>query len=128
MSIPISKTILATKSGSAIKQVTCEACGCQYYYELARASIGSAESLFGLQDETAELHAKKGAQELLGKALKQDSEVVPCPQCGLIQQRMVANARRRKYLGLSITGFLMLALGLVYVFVGLILDAANQDQ
>ena len=108
-------------SGSTVKEVVCEDCGHVYYYELARTADASSGSLFGLQDAAAKEKAQRGAQEKLAGLLRDDSEVVPCPECGRIQLGMVLNARRRKYRRLLAAGILLLVLGLGYLLAGMTL-------
>src|ERR1044072_6259238 len=98
-------------SGSTVKEVVCEDCGHVYYYELARRADAGSGSLFGLQDAAAREKAQKGAQEKLAGLLRDDSEVVRCPDCGPVQLGMVINARRRKYRKLLAAGVLFLLLG-----------------
>ena len=74
----------ATVTGTAVKEVTCEACGTRYSYLATRTATGKAFAPYFLFEShaagSAEKQAKAEAQKLLGPAC----DPVPCPSCGLI--------------------------------------------
>jgi hypothetical protein len=70
------------------KQHTCVACGGGYLYELIRTIQGSAGTADG---------ARANAQKNVQKALERDTDLHPCPTCGLHQPDMIAQRRSRRH-------------------------------
>jgi hypothetical protein len=68
------------------KQHTCVGCGGGYLYELIRTIKGSASSA-----DAARANAQKNVQ----KALASDTDLHPCPTCGLHQPDMIGQRRAR---------------------------------
>jgi hypothetical protein len=70
------------------KQHTCVGCGGNYRYELIRSVKGSAGSAEG---------ARANAQKQVQKTLATDTDLQPCPTCGLHQPDMVAQRRAKRH-------------------------------
>ena len=70
------------------KQHSCVACGGNYLYELVRTIKGSAGSA-----DRARANAQKNVQ----KALASDTDLHPCPTCGLHQPDMIGQRRARRH-------------------------------
>ena len=74
-----------------VVSVTCEKCGCAYYYELTRTGAGSAEAAYGIV--TFSDSAEQQAIEEARRRLTIDAELVPCPQCRWINEDLVCRYR-----------------------------------
>jgi hypothetical protein len=70
------------------KQHTCVGCGGNYRYQLVRSVKGSAGSAEG---------ARAAAQKQVQKTLATDTDLQPCPTCGLHQPDMVAQRRAKRH-------------------------------
>jgi hypothetical protein len=70
------------------KQHTCVACGGGYRYELIRVIRGSARSAEG---------ARAAAQKNFQKTLATDTDLQPCPTCGLHQPDMIGQRRAKRH-------------------------------
>src|SRR5438309_11485813 len=70
------------------KEHTCVACGAVYSYLLERKIVGSAPSA-----AKAEQVARKNVE----RALAQDTDLHPCPTCGLYQPDMLAQRRLTRH-------------------------------
>jgi uncharacterized integral membrane protein len=70
------------------KQHTCVGCGGNYLYELIRTIQGSAGTADG---------ARANAQKNVQKAIDRDTDLHPCPTCGLHQPDMIAQRRSRRH-------------------------------
>lgn len=80
--------------GSVMRLVRCEHCRAEYVYELHREGIGKTSDIAHLTTTGAVDSAKRTATRRLKKALRTDSDPVPCPRCGLYQRHMFFAARR----------------------------------
>jgi hypothetical protein len=92
--IPVGTNYHVAVQGVAYKHVQCEDCGTDYYYRMMRDALGGATSWLFLNQQGAQAAALRKAKEKLEKQLSQESDPVPCPQCGRFQQHMIAYARR----------------------------------
>lgn len=88
------------------KEVSCESCGRDYVYLLARRVQRQAGGLLGTQAD-----AEASAETALRKALGPAVDPVPCPSCGWYQRLMVREARRRWGRGLLSLSLVLLVLG-----------------
>src|SRR5438874_2630964 len=96
------KEFTAAATGSIVRDVTCEKCGCAYHYRLVRRGEGHGHSPYHLNNRGAERRAHDRAQRRLAKMLARDVDPVPCPDCGWIQQEMVHEVRRRRLRWLNV--------------------------
>jgi hypothetical protein len=78
----------ATLHGQVLKFVPCENCSTEYVYVLEREGSGVGTSVYMLNDEGAQDHAKSAADETLRSYLENDFDPVPCPVCGHYQRHM----------------------------------------
>ncbi len=99
-------TYKATQKVSCWKQHRCAQCGSLFRYAFGRTLVG--------QGATAE-QASKNLESVTTKALATDSDLHPCPQCGMIQPDMSAQSKRRSLLWILLAtlvlGFLLVILG-----------------
>src|SRR5205814_8788605 len=87
------ETLTEYATGAVIRQVRCERCGTEYFYELARVTKGTGSAVYGIGKEAARKRAKKSAEKKLARMLLNDGEAVPCPKCKWIQNSMVRELR-----------------------------------
>jgi hypothetical protein len=118
--IYVGKTFTATATGSAIRDVRCERCRCEYHYELARTGVGRASAPYYLGQRSAAARAERGAANDLRKKLGRDHELVPCPGCGWVDSEAIRHVRRRSHRwaytlmivpGVALAGSAIIALG-----------------
>ena len=95
------KKMTATEAGSRVKEVVCEKCGAQYFYERRRAFTASRDAPYFLGQAGARRKAQEAARRGLEKRLAAESEMVPCPDCHWINQSLVDDYRRTLYRDLS---------------------------
>jgi len=110
------RTYNATASAGVIKEVTCEKCHLDYFYQFFRSGTGAVESPYFMNNESAAARSQERAQRSLAAMLHNECEAVPCPQCDHVQEHMVQFFRGRSYgwlrtaagilplIGLAITG------------------------
>ena len=87
----------ATVTGTAVKEVACEACGTRYSYLATRTATGKAFAPYFLFESHAAGSAEKQAKAEAQKLLCPACDPVPCPSCGLIQPAMVRAVRRERH-------------------------------
>ncbi|HEV3145604.1 MAG TPA: hypothetical protein VGZ47_17045 [Gemmataceae bacterium] len=101
--------------GAVPKVVKCEECNQQYVYLFHARSTGVAESPYLLNEAGAQQSAQEQASFTLSYELEHGISVVPCPNCGRIQQHMFPLVTKEKYgwigaIVLSLSVFAALAL------------------
>lgn len=106
MTIRFGREIEATVSGSALRSVCCEQCNHRYAYELKREGTGTEFAWFYLGRKEAQAGAEARAARSLRKQLQAAQDVVPCPQCGFVQEEMVEEARANSYEWMSIVAII----------------------
>jgi hypothetical protein len=92
--IPYAMSYRSTVEGRILKEVRCELCGLEYVYVLICQAEGQGTSMLFLDNEGAQARARQGAEEQLRANLAGGCAVVPCPECGHVQEHMVPQARR----------------------------------
>jgi hypothetical protein len=102
--------------GSRFRKHRCERCRTVYGYEMHRTVRENSSSLYGLGQEAARERAEMNAKRALENELTNGFDLVPCPNCGWYQSRMVSVVRDEKCRWLSTTWALCLALCVVCVF------------
>lgn len=126
----IEKVRKVTATGSRRKHVTCEGCGVEFTYDLRREVTAEDDSLFSWTEEEAYRKAELNARTKLNLLLDEEEDVVLCPECSWVQERMIEAVRRRSYptlkqlvrLGLLLTTvcvLLPLGIGVGCIVVGL---------
>jgi len=85
----IRRTFTSSAAGSVLKEVVCEKCGTQFYYELARRGVGQGESPYFIGQDSARHDAEEGAVRDLRRRLNRDVELVPCPSCQWVNQKTI---------------------------------------
>lgn len=118
--IYFSRTYSAAISGKSQKSVCCEKCGSNYAYHMVRRGFDRSSSAYGIGNASAKAAAERGARGKLAKRLAQDSDPVACPDCGWVQAHMVADLRRRSHAWLKTVAWVVLALGLASVALGIL--------
>lgn len=88
------KQISSASTGNKLVDVTCEKCGCEYSYELARVGSGSATAPYGIGTRRAQESAISQARKDLDQRLDEEAELVPCPKCLWINEELVLGYRR----------------------------------
>lgn len=88
------------------KQHTCVACGGRYRYELIRSVRGTGGS--------AEA-ARSAAQKAVRSTLETDTDLQPCPTCGLHQPDMIAQRRSSRHWIVLASVFVVAAVLLILV-------------
>jgi hypothetical protein len=78
------KKMTATETGRRLKQVVCENCATEYFYQLHRSFTASHDAPYYLGQSGAQRKAEVSARKGLEKRLANDSEMVPCPACNWI--------------------------------------------
>ena len=94
--IPTGTKYRTTVTGSEIREVKCEKCGCEYVYIVQARATGSGFSPLFLDDERA--HARAGARAKRGmqQQLRKLHLPIPCPDCGWYQKHMVELLRKKR--------------------------------
>jgi hypothetical protein len=113
----VGRNYTAKVSGSVIKGVACENCGCEYIYKFTREAQGVGTSPYFLDNDGAQRRSQQAAANALIKALK-GIDAVPCPDCGWYQQIMVVKLRE-KFSWLLYTGITGMVVSLITFLIGL---------
>jgi hypothetical protein len=80
---------IVSLAASVVREVNCEKCGTQYFYAVRRRASGTGTSVYGLDEAGARGRATDRAVTALQNSLQNAFDVVPCPNCGIYQARMV---------------------------------------
>jgi hypothetical protein len=91
------KRLESSHVGSRVVAVTCERCGTEYYYELARIGAGGATAPYGVAASAAARPAARQSLHDLQRRLTSEAELVPCPHCHWINDDLVQGYRRGRY-------------------------------
>lgn len=91
-----------TLQGHTVKRVECEGCGRSYVYRLERDALGV--STYPIRPRKAKLDATADAEKQLQKTLRDEIDIVPCPECGHFQEPMVRLSKRNHLRGLLAAG------------------------
>ena len=97
MGIPVANHHTAFAFGSVIKEVQCEACNCEYVYNLKRTATGGGISPLFLDEQGAAARAQDAARRSIDATLKAAVDVVACPSCGWYQKGMQLELKRKKF-------------------------------
>lgn len=92
------KTFTSQITGYRTVHVTCEKCQTKFRYELTRTGRGSGEAPYFLGQTEAANRAKLRAQRNLEWRLEHEGEMVPCPNCHWVNEKLIRKYRERKYL------------------------------
>jgi hypothetical protein len=87
--IPVGVQSRATASGAIRKKVTCSRCGNHFEYTLMRKAAGAGTSALFLDNDGADYRAAARARDNLRVELERGHDPIPCPKCGIYQERMV---------------------------------------
>jgi hypothetical protein len=85
----MAKTYTSTLQVRCWKQHICQGCGANYSYLLQRKAVGT--------DGTAE-RARKNMQKRIEYITQSDTDMQPCPTCGMYQYDMIGQRRARSRL------------------------------
>jgi hypothetical protein len=89
----------ATKVGGQDIRVVCDKCGCEYFYELTRAGSGSEVAPYLLGTGHAKRTAVAQSERELQQRLASEAELVSCPACNWINDRLVEGYRLGRFRG-----------------------------
>jgi hypothetical protein len=109
-----------TLTGTALKGITCEHCKEQYVYAVQRTESGIGISPYMLADESAAATAQADANTNLQRSLQNAYEIVPCPNCGSYQAKMVAELRGTQHkwmMGVAAVGMIASLLAAFFALV-----------
>jgi hypothetical protein len=95
--IPYALTYTTSLRGRVAKEVNCDQCGFDYVYFFERAVAARGTSLFFLDNKGAKERSSERAESYLQNQLDQGCAVIPCPECGAVQQHMLPIARHERY-------------------------------
>ncbi len=96
--IPIIRTDYTTHAtGVGTKRVRCEWCEGEYVYTMQMTGQGASTSFYHVGEAGARERSQAMAEASLAASLEQGCAIVPCPNCGHIQEHMVAAARRDRH-------------------------------
>jgi hypothetical protein len=77
--------------------VRCEQCGHKYGYALSRSARVKVARAVWESRATAREAAQRHAETLVDQKLDRESDPVPCPKCGWLQNKMLDAARREQF-------------------------------
>jgi hypothetical protein len=126
MHVYFGKQFNATALGSLVKCVACEKCGGHFFYQLVRVGAASAHAPYYLDQDRAAGQAQWRAEANLAEQLHGQTELVPCPHCGHIQQEMIEFVRARMYRELVVLGWVVSIAGLLVTGFVALLKWGNQ--
>lgn len=86
------------------KQCKCEHCGVRYVYPMRRSASAERSAHWGIGMNRAKRLAQEEAEAILQEVFRHDFDPVPCPECGLYQERMVRRLLKEKYGRLQTVG------------------------
>jgi hypothetical protein len=110
--IPYAPSYYSAVKGSSPKLVCCEQCGFEYVYLVTATGRGEGTSFLFQNNEAAKHRARAAAEADLAAALAERFAVVPCRECGHIQQHMIVLARDQRHGGMGCLWVLLLLGGI----------------
>lgn len=105
------RQITVTVTQSAVKEVRCEHCGCEFVYGMSATERGTGTDVMFLDGQGARERAACTAAGRAKMALRLRCSPVPCPDCGWYQADMVEELKQRR-LSRLVVFVLLPALGL----------------
>ncbi len=118
--IPYALTYTTTLQGTVPKLVRCESCAFEYVYLLEANVAGESTSFLFLDNEGARQRLATDADAALRQNRDHGIEVVPCPNCGLVQTHMLARACGQHRLWMRTAGLITLAAAGILVALAII--------
>lgn len=97
MFIYAGKRFDAMQIGSVVVGVTCDECGCEYFYELTRSGTGAGSAPYGIGSARAARSAQEHAERDLQQRLTAEADLVPCPNCHWINDELIRGYRLGRY-------------------------------
>ena len=91
------KTFSDSVTLQRLEDVTCEKCGTSYAYVLTRHGEGSGTAPYLIGQTSAANRAAKAAEAEALKRLDGEAELVPCPDCGWVNEELVRRFRRGRF-------------------------------
>lgn len=110
-------SVTASSAGGTIAKVSCDKCQSEYYYELTRVGTSTGHSPYGIAISSLEETARERSKDELVSRLQSEAELVPCPNCGWINDELVTGFRRGRYRGFGLAALLTMIVGTVVSFV-----------
>jgi hypothetical protein len=111
--------------GVRLVEVTCDKCGYEYFYRLARIGLGSGHAPYGIGGDRASRSAQEEAQRQMVRRLAEESELVPCPECQWVNDALISGYRRSRYLGMRTLAWGLAILGAVVAGIGACIVASD---
>ena len=111
MFVYFSVTTKATTTQSRIVPVTCEKCGCSFFYEMTRMGEGANVAHYGIDLSFAS--AERKAESDARKRLTNDVELVPCPSCRWINDELICRDRKANFREWTVIALLVVSVGIV---------------
>lgn len=108
--IPYGTKYTVQVSGSMMKPVACENCGCEYLYQVKHQTSGSATNVLWLNKQGAITNAENNANQNLENYLKNTVRNHPCPDCGFYQSDMIQRMKNTIWQKGLIFGFVAFAI------------------
>ena len=93
MFIYFGTTYTSVSAGKVLKRVCCERCGTVYYYQMARTGRGRSHAAYRLTSDYSAAQSLDAAEEHLRQRLKSETELVPCPECHWVNNRLIRGFR-----------------------------------
>jgi hypothetical protein len=113
--VSVGRWYRAASTAKRLVEVKCEKCQNDYFYELVRSGTGAARAPYFLGEEAAQRRAQTAANEMVGRRLQRDAEMVPCPKCHWVNQDLIEGYRRSRYGWVLVTGAVIGGLVLITV-------------
>jgi hypothetical protein len=114
----------ATVQANTGRSVRCENCGANFSYQYSATGVGRDGSAYFMDNEGAATRAATQAKKRLKQELTYGTSMVPCPQCGWFQKKMVREMRLSRPLSIS-CGVWLALLGLIFLVVASISFSAT---
>jgi hypothetical protein len=103
----------ATAQANTTRSVRCENCGANFSYPYFARGVGRDGSPYFLDNQGAATRAAAQAKKRLKQEVTDGTSMVPCPQCGWYQKKMVREMRLSRPLSIS-CGVWLALLGLIF--------------
>jgi hypothetical protein len=125
--IPRGVTFRAKARGVVPKHVRCEQCGYEYVYLLESVITAQSQS-FGADLADAERKAERQADAGVRRELQQIHGVIPCSECGHVQDNMVPYARQEHHAWMRTVAYFSFAVGFVMLLPYAIYRSLTADR
>lgn len=87
---------VVTRDAAALRRVTCEQCGREYFFNAIRSASGSGTSILWLDNSGAKHDAAQAARKNARASARNANDPVPCPHCGRVQEAAIRETAHRR--------------------------------